>query len=144
MDYKPLLTTAIAVEDSVIEIIEKDFIENIINRDNKFINNYIKAAAAKINNTILKIKALSVKELNVKLIILIYSFIKMETLFEKNKNIRLYYSINDIKNILNIDSPNNKIFQTLEEIKHIRIDKSENITINNYENFLREYENYIV
>ena len=144
MDYKPLLTTAIAVEDSVIEIIEKDFIENIINRDNKFINNYIKATAAKINNTILKIKALSVKELNVKLIILIYSFIKMETLFEKNKNIRLYYSINDIKNILNIDSPNNKIFQTLEEIKHIRIDKSENITINNYENFLREYENYIV
>ncbi len=144
LDYKPLLTTAIAVEDSVIEIIEKDFIENIINRDNKFINNYIKAAAAKINNTILKIKALSVKELNVKLIILIYSFIKMETLFEKNKNIRLYYSINDIKNILNIDSPNNKIFQTLEEIKHIRIDKSENITINNYENFLREYENYIV
>ena len=144
MDYKPLLTTAIAVEDSVIEIIEKDFIENIINRDNKFINNYIKATAAKINNTILKIKALSVKELNVKLIILIYSFIKMETLFEKNKNIRLYYSINDIKNILNIDSPNNKIFQTLEEIKHTRIDKSENITINNYENFLREYENYIV
>ena len=144
LDYKPLLTTAIAVEDSVIEIIEKDFIENIINRDNKFINNYIKATAAKINNTILKIKALSVKELNVKLIILIYSFIKMETLFEKNKNIRLYYSINDIKNILNIDSPNNKIFQTLEEIKHIRIDKSENITINNYENFLREYENYIV
>ena len=144
LDYKPLLTTAIAVEDSVIEIIEKDFIENIINRDNKFINNYIKATAAKINNTILKIKALSVKELNVKLIILIYSFIKMETLFEKNKNIRLYYSINDIKNILNIDSPNNKIFQTLEEIKHTRIDKSENITINNYENFLREYENYIV
>ena len=68
----------------------------------------------------------------------------METLFEKNKYIRLYYSIDDIKNILNIDTPNNEIFQILEQIKHIRIDKSENITINNYENFFREYENYII
>ena len=144
LDYKPLLTTAIVLEDSVIEIIQKDLIENIINKDNKFINNYIKATASKINNTILKIKALSAKELNEKLIILIYSFIKMETLFEKNKYIRLYYSIDDIKNILNIDTPNNEIFQILEQIKHIRIDKSENITINNYENFFREYENYII
>ncbi|MEI0697308.1 cyclic nucleotide-binding domain-containing protein [Brachyspira intermedia] len=144
LDYKPLLTTAIVLEDSVIEIIQKDLIENIINKDNKFINNYIKATASKINNTILKIKALSAKELNEKLIILIYSFIKMETLFEKNKYIRLYYSIDDIKNILNIDTPNNEIFQILEQIKHIRIDKSENITINNYENFFREYKNYII
>ncbi|MEI0557748.1 cyclic nucleotide-binding domain-containing protein [Brachyspira intermedia] len=144
LDYKPLLTTAIVLEDSVIEIIEKDLMENIINRDNKFINNYIKATAAKINNTILKIKALSAKELNEKLIILIYSFIKMDTLFDKNKNIKLYYSIDDIKNILNIDTPNSEIFQLLEQIKHMRIDKAENITINNYENFLREYENYII
>ena len=144
LDYKPLLTTAIVLEDSVIEIIQKDLIENIINKDNKFINNYIKATASKINNTILKIKALSAKELNEKLIILIYSFIKMETLFEKNKYIRLYYSIDDMKNILNIDTPNNEIFQLLEQMKHMRIDKSENIIINNYENFFREYENYIM
>ena len=68
----------------------------------------------------------------------------MDTLFEKNKNVRLYYSIDDIKNILNIDTPNSEIFQLLEQMKHIRIDKSENITINNYENFFKEYENYIV
>ena len=144
MDYKPLFTTDIVLENSVIEIIEKDLMENIINRDNKFINNYIKATAAKINNIILKIKALSAKELNEKLIILIYSFIKMDTLFEKNKNVRLYYSIDDIKNILNVDTPNSEIFQLLEQMKHIRIDKSENITINNYENFFKEYKNYIV
>ena len=143
-DYKPLFTTAIVLENSVIEIIEKDLMENIINRYNKFINNYIKATAAKINNIILKIKALSAKELNEKLIILIYSFIKMDTLFEKNKNVRLYYSIDDIKNILNVDTPNSEIFQLLEQMKHIRIDKSENITINNYENFFKEYKNYIV
>ncbi|CRF32711.1 Crp/Fnr family transcriptional regulator [Brachyspira suanatina] len=144
LDYKPLFTTAIVLEDSVIEIIEKDLMNNIINRNNKFINSYIKSTAAKINNIILKIKALSAKELNEKLIILIYSFIKMDTLFEKNKNVRLYYSINDIKNILNIDTPNNEIFQLLEQMKYMRIDKSENITINNYENFFREYENYIM
>ncbi|MEI0702494.1 hypothetical protein [Brachyspira intermedia] len=68
----------------------------------------------------------------------------MDTLFDKNKNIKLYYSIDDIKNILNIDTPNSEIFQLLEQMKHMRIDKAENITINNYENFLREYENYII
>lgn len=144
LDYKPLFTTAVVLEDSIIEIIEKDLIENIINKDNKFINSYIKATAAKINNIILKIKALSAKELNEKLIILIYSFIKMDTLFEKNKNVRLYYSIDDIKNILNIEETNDNVLQVLRQIKHIRIDNSQNIIVHNYANFFKEYENYIM
>lgn len=144
LDYKPLLTTAIVLEDSIIEIIKKDLMENIIHEDNKFIINYIKVIAAKINNAILKIKALSAKELNEKLIIIIYSFLKIETLFEKNKNVRLYYSIKDIKNILNIDTDNNEIIQILKQIKYIEIDDKQNIIVHNYEKFFKEYEHYII
>lgn len=144
LDYKPLLTTAVVLEDSVIEIIEKDSMEDIMHKDHLFISNYIKATAAKINNAILKIKALSVNELNIKLIILIYSLLKMETLFEKQKNIKLYYSIDDIKNILNIEETNDNVLQVLRQIKHIRIDNSQNIIVHNYANFFKEYENYIM
>lgn len=68
----------------------------------------------------------------------------MDTLFEKNKNVRLYYSIDDIKNILNIEETNDNVLQVLRQIKHIRIDNSQNIIVHNYANFFKEYENYIM
>lgn len=144
MDYKPLFTTAIALEDSIVQIIKRDIMENVLSRDNQIVYDYIRGTAAKINNVTLKIKALSAKELKIKLIIIIFSFIKIETLFDNPKHIKLFYSIDDIKNILNIDTKKDKVLKTLKEIKYIEIDNSNNIIINDYINFLKEYENYIM
>lgn len=99
----------------------------------------------KVNNAVLKLKAIKKDQLNTKLIIIIYSMIKMHTLYHKDTmKLTLLYNIKDIKNMLNIDTDNKKIYAELKNIKYVELDKSHNITVTNIENYFKEYKNYII
>lgn len=116
----------------------------MIDKDRTLRMNFIKMASMKVHNAILKIKSINTKELNKKLIIIIYSILQMETLFHKNiKTLKLLYKIDDIKNMLNINMSNNDICSELKKVKHIEIDSLKNINISDVENYIKEYKNYI-
>ena len=145
LEYKPLLTTAIVLEDSVIDIISKEQLIEMIYNDKLLRINFIKMISIKVNNAVLKLKAIKKDQLNTKLIIIIYSMIKMHTLYHKDTmKLTLLYNIKDIKNMLNIDTDNKKIYAELKNIKYVELDKSHNITVTNIENYFKEYKNYII
>ena len=85
LDYKPLLTTAIVLEESIISIINKKELVQMIDQDKELRISYIKMVAVKVNNAILKIKAIKTEDLYKKLVIMIYSILKMEFLFNNGK-----------------------------------------------------------
>ena len=104
--------------------------------------NFIKMVAVKVNNAILKIKAIKTEELYKKLIIIIYSILKMEFLFNNQKKLKLPYKINDIKNMLDINNSNKEVISELKKIKYIEVDSFDNITISEVENYFNEYKSY--
>ncbi|MEI0485185.1 cyclic nucleotide-binding domain-containing protein, partial [Brachyspira intermedia] len=145
LEYKPLLTTAIVLEDSVIDIISKEQLIEMIYNDKSLRINFIKMISIKVNNAVLKLKAIKKDELNIKLIIIIYSMLKMHTLYHKDDmKLTLLYSIEDIKNMLNIDIDNKKVHAALKNIKYITLDNNYNIRVTNIENYCKEYKNYII
>ena len=145
LEYKPLLTTAIVLEDSVIDIISKEQLIEMIYNDKSLRINFIKMISIKVNNAVLKLKAIKKDELNIKLIIIIYSMLKMHTLYHKDAvKLTLLYSIEDIKDMLNIDIDNKKVHAALKNIKYITLDNNYNIRVTNIENYCKEYKNYII
>ncbi|WP_295158546.1 cyclic nucleotide-binding domain-containing protein [uncultured Brachyspira sp.] len=144
LEYKPLLTTAIVLEDSIIKVITKEQLIEMISRDKSLKINYLKMLSLKINNVIFKIKAIEEDKLQSKLIIIIYSMLKMYSLFnEDTDKLTLAYTIEDIKNILNINLQNDEISEELKNIKYVKFDNALNITITNIKNYLKEYKDYI-
>ena len=142
LEYKPLLTNAIAIEDSVIEILKKEELISAANRNEELRIALILVTAVKVNNVTLKIKAVKEKELKNKLIIALYSIIKIETLFKKQETIKLPYKIKDIIDMIDLNNDINEIYLEFENIKYVELDTFKNIIVNNTEYFLEEYENY--
>ena len=142
LEYKPLLTSVIALEDSVIEIINQDELIKTLYSNVEFRIKIIKMTSIKIISTILKIKALKKENIRYKLILIIYSILKIETLFTMPKCIKLIYKIEDIKNMINTDIENNNIYSELSQIKYIELDSFNNITVIDIANYLKEYEDY--
>ncbi|ADG70421.1 putative transcriptional regulator, Crp/Fnr family [Brachyspira murdochii DSM 12563] len=143
LEYKPLFITAIVLEESVIEILTyNDFIKKLYT-DISLRLDYIKMNSIKIITTILKIKALNKKNVKEKIIVLIFAILKIETLFNDNKTIKLSYSYEDIKNMLNLSISNNEIYLLLKNINYIETDLFNNIIITDSESYLNEYSNYI-
>ena len=140
LEYTPLMTTAIVLSDAVIEIIDKEeLLDNF-----ELSKTLIKMTSMKINNAVLKIKAINTNDIKSKLIIILYSIIKIETLFNKKESIYLDYKIYDIKNMLNIDADLNDISNELKHIKHIKLNDTDNsIEISNTIKYIEEYKNYI-
>ena len=69
----------------------------------------------------------------------------MYTLYNKDTiKLKLFYSIEDIKNMLNIDIDNKQIYEELKNIKYIELYSQSNITVTNIENYLKEYKNHII
>lgn len=142
LEYKPLLTTVIALEDSVIEIINQDELIKTLYSNVELRIKFIKMTSIKVISTVLKIKAVNKENIRYKLILIIYSILKIETLFTMQKCINLIYKIDDIKNMINLDAENKKIYSELEKIKYIKLDTFNNITVIDTENYLKEYEDY--
>ncbi|WP_336596098.1 cyclic nucleotide-binding domain-containing protein, partial [Brachyspira catarrhinii] len=143
LEYKPLFITAIVLEESVVEILPyDDFLEKLYT-DISLRLDYIKMNSMKIITTILKIKALNKKNIKEKIIVLIYSILKIETLFNDNKTIKLSYSYEDIKNMLKLSISYTEIYLLLKNINYIETDLFNNIIITDAESYLNEYSNYI-
>ncbi len=142
LEYKPLMTTAIVLEDSVISIISKDDLIKIIYEHKPSRTSLIKMISFKVESAIEKIKSFNENNLNIKLISIIYSILKIDTLFNIDaKKITLSHKIEDIKNILNID--NNEIYEELKNIKYLELDNSSNIIITNIEGYIKKYRKFI-
>ncbi|WP_028328508.1 cyclic nucleotide-binding domain-containing protein [Brachyspira alvinipulli] len=144
LEYAPLLTTAIVLEDSVIEIMNKEELLTKLDMDKNLRLNLIKIISIKINNAVLKIKAINAKDIKSKLIIIIYSIIKIEQLFNDSTSITLSYNIDNIKNMLNLEIDLDEIYTELKTIKYIKFNKnSDTIDVTNTIKYIKEYENYI-
>lgn len=69
----------------------------------------------------------------------------METLYNKDiTKLTLLYTIEDIKNMLNIDADNKEICNELKNIQYVELDSNSNIKITNIENYFKKYKNYII
>ncbi|ADG72838.1 cyclic nucleotide-binding domain-containing protein [Brachyspira murdochii] len=142
LEYKPLLTTVIALEDSVIEIINQDeLIKNLYSNAELRIK-FIKMISIKIISTVLKIKAVKKENIRHKFILIIYSILKIETLFSMPEYLKLLYKIDDIKNMLNLDIENEIIYSELKKIKYIELDSLNSIIVIDIVNYFKEYEDY--
>ena len=140
LEYKPLFTTAVALETSYIKILKKEeFIEMLIN-DRQLRLYHIKMMSMKIINVLSKIKAIEEEKMIFKLFILISASIKIDTLFDEQNTLVIAYTINDIKNSINISVED--IIENLKKIKSIEIIKDKYIRIIDINDFFKEYHEY--
>ena len=92
----------------------------------------------KILSTTLKIKAVNKESIMEKMIVLIYSILKIEALFydfnDKN-SLKLLYSIDDMKNMLNLEVHNNEICSELKKIEYLELNTFKKIIITDIRNY---------
>ena len=140
-EYTPLLTSAICLEPSYIKSYEnKEFLE-MITKDKELRSFYIKIMSFKIANVFSKIKSLNnLENKTLKLYIIIFSILKMETLFSEQKELQLSHTIDDIKNSYNFLEED--IINASNNIKSIEIVQNKYIRIANINNFFIEYYKY--
>ncbi|MEI0796947.1 cyclic nucleotide-binding domain-containing protein [Brachyspira intermedia] len=142
LEYKTLFTTAIVLEDSIIEILTKEELIKKLHDNAELRFRMIKMTSMKIISTILKIKSINKTELKDKLIVLIYAILKIETLFSEKTHIKLYYKIEDIKNMMHDDIDINDIQNTLNNMEYIEFDCFNNIIVTDSDKYFKEYESY--
>ncbi|WP_416487606.1 cyclic nucleotide-binding domain-containing protein [Brachyspira hyodysenteriae] len=116
LEYKPLLTSAVALETSYIKVVTKEeFIEMII-KDKHLRSYHVKMMSIKVINILSKIKALEENNTLSKLFIIISALLKTETLFEEINTTVLSYTIYDIENSIKLDI--NDILNNLKKSNH--------------------------
>ncbi|ACN85097.1 cyclic nucleotide-binding domain-containing protein [Brachyspira hyodysenteriae] len=142
LEYQPLSTSAIVLEDSVIKVLKKEELLSIIENDNSIKLYYIKMLSMKIRNTILKIIAINTDDISAKLLITLYYIVKTEKLPKNIDYMNLPYKINDIKTILNLKN-DEIIKKELNKIKSISISDDDHINITDIKSFMIEYKNAI-
>ncbi|ASJ22558.1 Crp/Fnr family transcriptional regulator [Brachyspira hampsonii] len=142
LEYKTLFTTAVVLEDSIIDIMTKEELIKMLHDNAELRFQIIKMISMKVISTILKIKSMKKIELKDRLIVLIYSILKIETLFYEKTYIKLYYKIEDIKNMMHDSTDTNEITNSLKNIDYLEIDDSNNIIIEDIDKYFKEYESY--
>ncbi|MEI0485186.1 cyclic nucleotide-binding domain-containing protein [Brachyspira intermedia] len=142
LEYKTLFTTAIVLEDSIVEILTKEELVKKLHDNAELRFRMIKMTSMKVISTILKIKSINKTELKDKLILLIYAILKIETLFYEKTYIKLYYKIEDIKNMMHDDIDINDIQNALKNIEYLETDCFNNIIITDSCKYFKEYESY--
>ena len=125
-----LSTTAIILQDSIIQSIKREEILNLI-----------KIMSIRIYGTILRIKAFNANNIASKFIIIIDALIKTELLFKNIKKIKFPYNIYDICSIIGVDY-NEIVENELTKIKSLSVSENGNLIINNIDEFYEEYNLY--
>ncbi|PTY41512.1 cyclic nucleotide-binding domain-containing protein, partial [Brachyspira hampsonii] len=93
LEYKPLLTSAIALEESYVKIVTiEEYVEMLI-KDKHFRSCHVKMMSMKVINILSRIKAIEEKNTILKLFIFISALLKIETLFEDINTTILSYTI---------------------------------------------------
>ncbi|ELV05121.1 Crp/Fnr family transcriptional regulator, partial [Brachyspira hampsonii 30599] len=65
-------------------------------------------------------------------------------LFNDDIKIKLLYSLEDIKNMLNLQISNDEIYSLLKDINYIEINLFNNIVITNAKSYFDEYKDYTI
>ncbi|CRF32708.1 cAMP-binding protein [Brachyspira suanatina] len=140
LEYKPLLTSAVALETSYIKVVTKEeFIEMII-KDKQLRSYHVKMMSMKVINILSRIRSIEENNTILKLFILISSLLKIETLFEDINTTVLSYTIYDIQNSINLEI--NDIINNLKKMKSLEIINDKYIRVKNINDFFTEYHEY--
>ncbi|WP_297297134.1 cyclic nucleotide-binding domain-containing protein [uncultured Brachyspira sp.] len=138
---KSLSTTAIILQDSIIELIKKEDAMNLVQYDKTLRLYYVKMMSMRIYSTISRIRAFNANNIVSKFVIIIEALIKNELLFKTLNKIQFPYNINDICTMIGVEyNPN--IENEISKIKGLTILDGEYIAINNIDDFYKEYEIY--
>ena len=138
---KSLSTTAIILQDSIIELIKKEDAMNLVQYDKTLRLYYVKMMSMRIYSTISRIIAFNANNIVSKFVIIIEALIKNELLFKTLNKIQFPYNINDICTMIGVEyNPN--IENEISKIKGLTILDGEYIAINNIDDFYKEYEIY--
>ncbi|PCG20679.1 lipoprotein [Brachyspira sp. G79] len=146
--YKDLLgkkiiaTTAIAIEDSIIKVMDKKEFESMIIEDKAVRVYLIKMMSARVYNTIARIKAVNINNVILKILTVIEGLIKLELMFKRTNYISLFHTIDDILSMVFIDYTD-YVEREIKRIKSIKITNEKNVVISNINSFFKEYEIYL-
>lgn len=138
---RALSTTAIILQDSIIQAVKKEELINLIYVDKNIRLYLTKIMSMRIQMTISRIKSFNANNITSKFIIIIEALIKNELLFKDIKKIEFPYNIYDICSIIGIDY-NENIENELEKIKSISISKNGNLIVNDINAFYEDYKIY--
>ena len=136
-----LSTTAIILQDSIIQSLKKEEIINLLYVDKKIRLYLTKIMSMRIQMTISRIKSFNANNITSKFIIIIEALIKNELLFRDVTKIEFPYNIYDICSIIGIDY-NENIENELEKIKSISISENGNLIVDDLDAFYEDYKIY--
>ncbi|WP_157153495.1 cyclic nucleotide-binding domain-containing protein [Brachyspira murdochii] len=146
--YKPilgnkfLLTTCIVLEDTVLQIVNKEDFLKLASTNTKLQYHLVNIMARRIYNTVIKSYSISIKSRVGKFYNMIYSFAKTALLFDKNAEfLELPYTANDICAMVGIESVD-YIKSEMNKTKVILFSREDKIIIPNVQNFFNEYNMY--
>ena len=138
---RALSTTAIILQDSIIQAVKKEEIINLLYVDKNIRLYLTKIMSMRIYSTISRIKAFNANNITSKFILIIEALIKNELLFRDITKIEFPYNIYDICSIIGMDY-NENIENELEKIKSISISKNGNLLVNDIDAFYEDYKIY--
>ena len=138
---KLVSTTVMAIEDSIIKVVDKKEFESMIHIDKSIRVYLIKMMSARTYNTILRIKAINTSNIILKILTVIEGLVKLELLFKRTNYISLIYTIDDILSMVFIND-SDYVEREIKKIKSINITNEKNIIISNVKNFFKEYDRY--
>ena len=136
-----LSTTAIILQDSIIQSVKKEEIINLLYVDKNIRLYLTKVMSMRIQSTISRIKSFNANNMTSKFIIIIEALIKNELLFKDIKRIEFPYNIYDICSIIGLDY-NENIENELEKIKSLSISENGNLIVNDLDAFYEDYKIY--
>ena len=146
--YKPilgnklLLTTCIVLEDTILQIVNKEDFLRLASNNTKLQYHLVNIMARRTYNTIIKSYSITIKNPIGKFYSMVYSFVKTELLFDKNIDfIELPYTLHDICTMVGIENID-YIKSEMNKIKVILFSGNEKIIIPNIQNFFKEYDMY--
>ena len=138
---KYISTTAIALKDSIIELIKKEDAITLVESDKNLRLYFVKIMSMRIYGTISRIRAFNANNTVSKFVIIIEALIKTELLFKSTNKITFPYNINDICSMIAVDYKEN-LENEITKIKAINISDEGYIIVNNIDEFYKEYEIY--
>ncbi|KLI15343.1 cyclic nucleotide-binding domain-containing protein [Brachyspira hyodysenteriae] len=138
---KYLSTTAVVLEDSIIQLIKKEDAMNLVQSDRTLRLYFVKMMSMRIYSTISRIRSFNANKVVSKFVIIIEALIKTELLFKNINKIKFQYNINDICSMIGIEYKSN-VENEILKIKSLDISEKGYLMVNDVEGFYKEYEIY--
>ena len=138
---KYLSTTAIVLEDSIIQLVKKEDAMNLVQSNRNLRLYFVKMMSMRIYGTISRIRSFNANKIVSKFVIIIEALIKTELLFKSINKIKFQYNINDICSMIGVEYKKS-IDNEILKIKSLDISDEGYLMVNDVESFYKEYEIY--